>query len=138
MMAKKKTVTRTTSDASPKRTGLGAYLWALREAKNLSLREVEDATNKAVSNAYLSQLENGKIAKPAPSVLHDLALVYAIPYERLMEKAGYLPPTSTPTAGLRSAGQKRDPAHGKFAVQDLTEEEEAKLLEYLGYLRSRK
>lgn len=138
MTTKKKSVSRKETDESRVRTGLSGYLWALREAKHLTLREVEEATEKSVSNAYLSQLENGKIAKPAPSVLHALALVYAIPYERLMEKAGYLSPASTPTLGLRSAAQKRDPSHGKFAIQDLTEEEEAKLLEYLGYLRSRK
>lgn len=125
-------------NAAPERTGLGSYLLSLREAKRLTLREVEEATEKAVSNAYLSQLETGKIVKPAPGVLHALALVYAIPYERLMEKAGYLPPASVPTGGLRSAGQKRSPGRGTFAVEDLTQEEEEKLLEYLGFLRSRK
>jgi transcriptional regulator with XRE-family HTH domain len=40
----------------------------------------------------LSQLENGKIRKPSPNVLHGLANVYAVPYETLMEKAGYLLP----------------------------------------------
>ncbi|MHC4933777.1 MAG: helix-turn-helix domain-containing protein, partial [Planctomycetota bacterium] len=48
---------------------LGTLLADLRMAKGLSLREVEEATGKAVSNAYLSQLENGKIKKPSPSVL---------------------------------------------------------------------
>jgi transcriptional regulator with XRE-family HTH domain len=43
---------------------LGALLADLRKAKGFSLREVEDATDKAVSNAYLSQLENGRIKKP--------------------------------------------------------------------------
>src|SRR4030095_13288460 len=46
---------------------LGAMLAGLRTAKGLSLREVEEATGKAVSNAYLSQLENGKIRKPSPN-----------------------------------------------------------------------
>jgi transcriptional regulator with XRE-family HTH domain len=67
---------------------LGALLADLRVAKGLSLREVEEATDKAVSNACLSQLENGKIKKPSPNVLHSLAEVYAVPYEALMEKAG--------------------------------------------------
>src|SRR6266850_6060134 len=69
---------------------LGALLADLRTAKGLSLREIEEATGKAVSNAYLSQLENGKIRKPSPHVLHSLAGVYAVPYDTLMEKAGYL------------------------------------------------
>ena len=67
----------------PKRTAfvgrpseLGALLADLRTAKGLSLREVEEATDRAVSNAYLSQLENGKIQKPSPNVLHSLSGVY--------------------------------------------------------------
>jgi transcriptional regulator with XRE-family HTH domain len=58
---------------------LGALLADLRTAKGMSLREVGEATGRAVSNAYLSQLENGKINKPSPNVLHSLAEVYAIP-----------------------------------------------------------
>src|SRR6201988_1911506 len=73
---------------------LGTLLADLRTAKGLSLREVEEATGKAVSNAYLSQLENGKIRKPSPTVLHSLAGVYGLPYEVLMEKAGYLLPSN--------------------------------------------
>src|SRR5437868_6833026 len=56
---------------------LGPLLADLRTAKRLSLRQVEEATGKAVSNAYLSQLENGKIHKPSPNVLHSLSGVYA-------------------------------------------------------------
>jgi transcriptional regulator with XRE-family HTH domain len=101
----------------------------LRTAKGLSLREVEEATGQAVSNAYLSQLENGRIQKPSPNVLHSLAGVYAVPYEALMEKAGYL---------LRSedrGGQRSRLA--AFAIDDLTAEEEEELLKYLAFLRSR-
>ena len=108
---------------------LGAVLADLRKAKGLSLRQVEEATGKAVSNAYLSQLENGKIRKPSPNVLHSLAEVYAVPYEALMEKAGYLLPT------------ENGPGHRKrlaaFAIDDLTAEEEEELLKYLAFIRSR-
>ena len=48
-----------------RRSQLGTLLGDLRKAKRLSLREVEEATGRSVSNAYLSQLENGKIAKPS-------------------------------------------------------------------------
>ena len=40
---------------------LGGLLADLRTAKGLSLRQVEEATDKAVSNAYLSPLEKGSI-----------------------------------------------------------------------------
>jgi len=108
---------------------LGAVLADLRAAKGLSLREVEEATGKAVSNAYLSQLENGKIQKPSPNVLHSLSEVYAVPYEALMEKAGYLLPPNG------SGGRRRRLA--VFAIDDLTAEEEEELLKYLAFLRSR-
>jgi len=110
-------------------TELGVVLADLRRAKGLSLREVEAATGRAVSNAYLSQLENGKIQKPSPNVLHSLSGVYAVPYETLMEKAGYLLPTKP------DGGRRRRLA--AFAINDLTAEEEEELLKYLAFLRSR-
>ena len=110
---------------------LGGLLAHLRVAKGLSLRQVEEATDKAVSNAYLSQLENGKIRKPSPNVLHSLAEVYAVPYEALMEKAGYLLPSN----GNKGGRGRRLAA---FAIDDLTAEEEEELLKYLAFLRSRK
>ena len=108
---------------------LGPLLGDLRTAKGLSLREVEEATGKAVSNAYLSQLENGKIKRPSPNVLHSLSGVYAVPYEALMEKAGYLlPPEGGGGSRTRLAA---------FAIDDLTAEEEEELLKYLAFLRTR-
>ena len=109
---------------------LGGVLADLRRAKGLSLRDVEEATDKAVSNAYLSQLENQKIRKPSPNVLHSLAEVYAVPYETLMEKAGYLMPREDEKGGRR----RRLAA---FAIDDLTAEEEEELLKYLAFLRFR-
>lgn len=110
---------------------LGALLADLRTAKGLSLREVEEATGRAVSNAYLSQLENGKINKPSPNVLHTLAEAYAVPYEALMEKAGYLLPSP-------NGGGRRRKRLAAFAIDDLTAEEEEELLKYLAFLRSRR
>jgi transcriptional regulator with XRE-family HTH domain len=109
---------------------LGALLAALRKAKGLSLRQVEEVSDRAVSNAYLSQLENGKIRKPSPNVLHQLAAVYAVPYQSLMEKAGYLLSPEDPE------GQRRRRS-AVFAIDDLTAEEEEELLKYLAFLRSR-
>ena len=105
--------------------GLGGLLADLRKAKGLSLREVEEAADRAISNAYLSQLENGKIRKPSPNALHTLAQIYAVPYEALMERAGYLAPS----------GRRKKMA--AFAIDDLTADEEAELLRYLAFIRSR-
>ena len=114
---------------SSEQNGLGGLLASLRAAKRLSLRQVEEATDQTVSNAYLSQLETGKIRRPSPHVFNRLAAVYAVPYEMLMEKAGYLPPSEG------SGGRRKRPR--AFAVDDLTAEEEEELLEYLAFLRSR-
>jgi hypothetical protein len=63
-------------------------------------------------------------------VLHILAAVYAVPYEALMEKAGYL----LPPRGSDAGRQKRLAA---FAIDDLTAEEEEELHKYLAFIRSR-
>jgi len=109
---------------------LGVVLADLRRAKGLSLREVQEATGGAVSNAYLSQLERQKIKKPSPNVLGSLAKVYGVPYETLMEKAGYLLPTTDEEGGRRRR-------LAVFAIDDLTAEEEEELLKYLAFLRFR-
>jgi transcriptional regulator with XRE-family HTH domain len=111
---------------------LGQYLASIRDDRKLSQREVEKRTNKLVSNAYLSQIENDQIKKPNPNILNALAELYDISYEDLMERAGFVIPTRA-----RESGQR----HGRiptFADHDLTPEEEAQLHQFLGYLRSRK
>lgn len=108
----------------------GEYFKALRNAKGLTLREVERATN--VSNAYLSQLESGKIKQPSPINLHKLAQFYGVPYELLMEKVGYPVPKGIQPAGTTS----RPNPVTKFGR--ITSDEEVELLEYLKFMRNRK
>lgn len=112
---------------------LAQYLSYVRTTKRMTLREVEEASGHEVSNAYLSQLEKGHIGKPSPNILHTLSEVYGIPYERLMEKAGYI--TAVPASTKKTATTK----HGRvatFADDNLTSEEEEELLKYLAFLRS--
>lgn len=111
---------------------LGQYLWDVRNARGMTLRQVEEASD--VSNAYLSQLETGKIKQPSPHILHELAEVYNVPYETLMEKAGYIKREE----GDKSKGRPRKGRVATFATEDLTEDEEAELLKYLAFLRTRK
>jgi transcriptional regulator with XRE-family HTH domain len=109
---------------------LGQYLASIRADRRMTLRQVEEATNKEVSNAYLSQIENDKIKQPSPNVLHALAEIYAISYEKLMEMAGYITTS-------RSENEK----HGRiatFAEHNLTPEEEMELIEYLKFIRRKK
>lgn len=111
---------------------LGKYLASIRNDRGLSLRTVEEKTQKQVSNAYLSQIENDKIQQPSPNILHALADLYEINFEMLMEKAGYITPTSA---------REQNERHGRaatFAEHNLTPEEELELMEYLEFMRSRK
>ena len=111
---------------------LGAYIKKARQDAGMTLREVEEATNKEISNGYLSQLESGKITKPSPHILYTLSTALSVDYEALMQRAGYIVPNSS-----RPAGQK----HGRaatFAIDHLSAEEENKLLEYLTFIRSQK
>jgi HTH-type transcriptional regulator, competence development regulator len=111
---------------------LGQYLASIRTDRKLTLRQVEEATNKEVSNAYLSQIENDKIKQPSPNVLHALSEIYAVDYAQLMEMAGHVTPTR---------GRGQDQRHGRvatFANHNLTTAEEVALIEYLQFIRSRK
>ena len=113
-------------------TNLGQLIRKARADRIMSLREVEEATGKEVSNAYLSQLEGGKIAKPSPHVLYALSTALGVSYESLMERAGYIVPKAD-----QQAGSKHGTA-ATFAVDNLTADEEGALLEYLEFLRSRR
>jgi transcriptional regulator with XRE-family HTH domain len=117
--------------AMPIKTSLGKYLASIRADRKMTLRQVEEATNKEVSNAYLSQVENEKILKPSPNVLHALSEIYAISYEVLMQLAGYITTVSTAKEGQR---------HGRlatFAEHNLTPDEETELMRYLQFMRNR-
>ena len=126
---------------SPSERGpLGQYLWELRKAADMTLREVEDASEKRLSNAYLSQLETGRIKNPSPSILHEISEVYQtrLPknvsilcsYERMMELAGHIRPAV-------QAKNKKTSRLPTFAAEQLTPEEEDELLKYLAFIRMR-
>ncbi len=113
-------------------TPLGSYLASIRADRGLTLRQVEEATNKEVSNAYLSQIENGKVKNPSPNVLSSLAELYGIDFNHLMELAGYIKPEKA---------RKNEQRHGRlptFSEHNLTPEEEAELMRYLKFMRGKK
>jgi len=60
-------------------------LKARRAELGFSLRDVEAITEGAISNAYLSQLENGKIKTPSIAVVAQLSAAYAVPADVLIE-----------------------------------------------------
>lgn len=106
---------------------LGGYLKKIRKERKLTLRGIEDKTG--ISNAYLSQVENGKICKPSPSILFKLAKFYGISYENLMNISGY---------PVIASDEKTLFFRSSRGLEEITKEEEKELLEYLRFIRLRR
>lgn len=70
----------------------GMYLKNLRKENNLSIRQLAERSN--VSNAYLSQVENGKRSVPSPEILKRLSEQLNTSYDELMNEAGYIETTN--------------------------------------------
>lgn len=108
---------------------LGAELRRLRQLHAFTLKDVERTTG--ISNAYLSQVETGRIEKPSPDKLYKLAELYQVNYDHLMQAAGYIV--------KKQADRQRSLAGAAMStLQNLTSEEEEALAEYLTFLRARK
>jgi transcriptional regulator with XRE-family HTH domain len=119
-------------NTQPARTdSFGDYLKAIRLGLDMTLRDVEKATGKDVSNAYLSQLETGKIENPSPHILYSLAQVYGVSYESLMQRAGYIVPSNTKRTSRTKHGHT-----ATYAIENLDADEERELLKYLAFYRS--
>jgi HTH-type transcriptional regulator, competence development regulator len=107
---------------------LGKTLKEARTALGWSLREAEEKTG--ISNAYLSQMEGGKIKQPSPNVLHKLAETYQLSYALVMEYAGYPVPAEAQFTGPEQRFMSR--------LGRTTGSEQEQLVDYLRFLRSRK
>ncbi|MGE0851881.1 MAG: helix-turn-helix domain-containing protein [Hyphomicrobiaceae bacterium] len=120
-------------DDGEKRVTLGQHLAGIRTERKLTLREVEEGTDKDISNAYLSQIESGKIKQPSANILGKLAEFYKIDFLHLMELAGYVSPDE-------KSGSGKKHARGVAALSELnpTPEEQAALVDHLQYLRWKK
>jgi transcriptional regulator with XRE-family HTH domain len=82
-----------------------------------------------ISNAYLSQLETGKVRSPSPVVLHKLSDLYGVPYATVLQEAGYPVPETVKETDSATRLASR--------VGSTTQEEEDALVDYLMFLRSR-
>lgn len=115
---------------------LANVLRRIRGVSGASLRDVERKTG--ISNAYLSQLESGAASRPAPQMLHELAAFYGIPYESLMEAAGYLEAVKV-GGGFGTPRRKRVGAlEAALMSAKLTEEEQARVAEFIEFVRSKR
>lgn len=66
----------------------GKRLHEVREKSGESLRKIE--RRSGLNSGYLSQLENGKIIHPSPSILQKVATGYGLRFEDLLQWTGYV------------------------------------------------
>jgi transcriptional regulator with XRE-family HTH domain len=66
----------------------GKVLRELRETRGLSVNQL--AMYSGVSSALISKIETGKRGVPKPDTLEKLSKGLKVPYDTLMELAGYL------------------------------------------------
>lgn len=85
------------TDAQKK--ALGDYLRDCRNAVGMTLADVEQTTDGTATALYICNLEEAKVALPAPHILHALAGAYVVPYVKLMELAGHVRKAPGPDAG---------------------------------------
>lgn len=110
---------------------LGSFLKEKRKMKGYSLRDVEEL--KSISNAYLSQIENGKIKKPSANILYKLSQLYEVPFDLLLKVSGIINNNREENRNY----PKTATGHALFS-ENLTEEEEKQLTEYLKFIRQQK
>lgn len=75
---------------------IGKYIKQLRESKKYSQRKLSYLSH--VSNATINRAEKGT-AMPEPDTLRKLSGPLGVPYEKLMDTAGYLFPIRENTPG---------------------------------------
>lgn len=107
---------------------LGETLKEARILNSLKLRQVEESTG--ISNAYLSQLENDKIRNPSANILYKLSSLYNIDLNTLLAASG----------AIQQSEPKRNNILNSvaFSSENLSEEEEQALIDYLKFLRFNK
>jgi transcriptional regulator with XRE-family HTH domain len=104
---------------------LGDLLAEKREELGLTLRKVEEQTG--IPNAHISQIESGRIEKPAPHILWDFARVYGLDYSKLMELAGHWERN-------RGRAKRKNVVAALRALEELETDEQNKALQYMAKL----
>ena len=109
---------------------LGRTLAAARARSGLSLRAVERRTG--IRNGHLSQIETDRIDKPEMAMLWDLAALYDLDFETLLELSGH--------AG---GSETRDRSRHRLtvalrAMRELSPEEQTEALHFMAQLKARR
>jgi transcriptional regulator with XRE-family HTH domain len=107
----------------------GEQVRAMRRARGLTLREVEQRSG--VSNAYVSQLETGKIKEPSPKIIRALAEALEASPQAMMEAA-----YGCMSEPLRGPGERLGPLNVQVAhfALSLTEEEAERVWRFMQFV----
>lgn len=81
-------------DSKERAIKFGEQLRSVRKNSGDSLRKVEERSG--LNSGYLSQLENGKIVHPSPSVLQKAATGYGLRFGDLLKWTGYIEEAEQP------------------------------------------
>jgi transcriptional regulator with XRE-family HTH domain len=111
---------------------LGPHLKELRNKMGWSLREVEARTNGVVHNAYLSQIESGRVKSPSVVLLGALAEAYGVALLTLMHRAGWVPVDGG------TVGPTPYDLLPRALFQDLSSDEVDEVVEYVHLIRRRR
>ena len=106
----------------------GEFLRALRESRQLTLRQVEEQVH--VSNAYLSQIERGERGIPNLKILKKLAEAYGVTVTELVDAAE----KETAGAPVHAESSEPDVAFVSRGYERLSKENRQHLTEYLQFL----
>ena len=109
---------------------LSEVLTQARVKTGFSLRDVERATG--VRSGHLSQLETGTIAKPEMAMLWELAALYGLDFEELLDYAGYA------VAGDTDGDRRHRRTVALRALDELTPAEQTQALRYMADLKARR
>ena len=97
--------------------------------RNLSLKRAAEPAG--ISAAYLQKLERDDVKQLSPHVLHALAEVLEIPYDKLMELAGYVVP-----AADKAKVKPGSVLAYALSSEQISEEEAEALARYLSWYRN--
>ncbi len=92
---------RSASAAQTATPQLGEVVRRARLHHGLSLRDVERRTG--IPNAHLSQIERGRIRRPDPALVFELAQLYGLNYGLVAQWAGYVDDRMPVTESLLEA-----------------------------------
>ena len=115
---------------------LGERIQRARNDKQMSLRELEAVVG--VSNAHLSQLETGKIAKPSMALLYAVASALDLDFAELMRLAGHVSSLSDGQTLTLATPTPDSVGAALYNVVDLTPDELEELRRFADLLRRRR